>query len=824
MPFTRSDASELQKRLQTRGRVIFADGDNGSDATGDGSSAAPWGTLETAAQDLRSAKSDVLVLTGTFAPAQQVVLDGLSSFSVLGLGATVNAQTAGGGTAPLSISDITRVNNRLTEIEFSASHGLSVGDAILLTGISQSGDNLLNGYKGVEAVVNATTIRVSKSFGTPNLNAADEPFASGLTTGFGWVPPMALRGCTEAIVDGISFSEANFGSAVSGLVVYENVADVQSVVRNVRVSNCVFTRGPLGIGPAAVAPGIIGAGLGLVVERCIFAPTDTFSTTWVSEGVGALEIDGGVEVRVLGNLFGYTTLAGATTWAPLGAVRHTGGSPGGGVLLTNNLFPSFSGDGSIQQDRLFHSDREAQFGDLTRIAARRNFFADIATIQEVAMDDEGFLADSEPQTFVGTDELQTQSELVWRAPVVTSISVPDTMGELVAGGRYDDGVFIDTVNGSSGQQLGVHGTPENPVDNETDARAVADALGIRTYRLLSGTLTLTQAHTDWQFRGSIGPENATVDINGQDVDGSGFEQVGVTGDIGGAPAGTLNGKECVLENITNLKGTWITVLFIGACSHAAGATVRVEKARATEALGVTYDMQSGASTFVASGLLGAWTLQNVDGLFGASLEGADVVISSGSGGLVSLSGIHGAPPVNNSGGGVTLNDDSIGQGQLDAAVSTRAAPGDAMGLVAGAVTSAVVATDAIDADALATDAANEIRDAVVAALNDLSQADVQAALTAQGYTPARAPALDNLDAAVSTRATPAGAADAVWDEALAAHVAAGSAAEAVEVIRKVTANRVLVDGTDTTVTVFEDDGTTPALTFTISADRRERTP
>jgi len=821
VPFTLSGASDLQSRLQTRGRVMFADGDNGSDATGDGSSAAPWGTLETAVQDLRSAKSDVLVLTGTFAPAQQVVLDGLSSFSVLGLGATISAQTAGGGTAPLSISNITRVNADVTEIEFGASHGVSVGDVILLTGISQSGDNLLNGYKGVEAVVDATTIRVRKSFGTPNLNAADEPFASGLTTGFGWMPPVALRGCTEAIVDGISFSEASFGNAVSGLVVYENVADIQSVARNVRVSNCVFTRGPLGIGPAAIAPGLIGAGLGLVVERCIFAPTDVFSSTWVSEGVGVLEIDGGVEVRLLGNLFGYSTLGGASTWAPLGAVRHTGASPGGGVLLANNLFPSFA---TIQQDRLFHSDREAQLGDLTRVAARRNFFADISTIQEVAMDDEGFLADSEPQTFVGTDELQTQSELVWRAPVVTSISVPGTMGELVASGRYEDGVVIDTANGSPGQQLGVHGTPENPVDNEADARAVADALGIRTYRLLSGTLTLTQAHTDWQFRGSIGPENAAVDVNGQDVDGSGFEQVGVTGDIGGSPTGTLNGKECILEDVTNLKGTWITVLFIGACSHAVGATVRVEKARATEALGVTYDMQSGASTFVASGLLGAWTLQNVDGLFGASLEGADVVISSGSGGLVSLSGVHGAPPVNNSGGGVTLNDDSIGQGQLDAAVSTRAAPGDAMDLVAGAVTSAVVATDAIDADALAADAADEIRDAVTAALNDLSQADVQAALTAQGYTAARAPALDNLDAAVSTRATAAEAADAVWDEGIAAHVAAGSAAEAVEVIRKVTANRVLVDGTDTTVTVFEDDGTTPALTFTISADRRERTP
>lgn len=38
----------------------------------------------------------------------------------------------------------------------------------------------------------------------------------------------------------------------------------------------------------------------------------------------------------------------------------------------------------------------------------------------------------------------------------------------------------------------------------------------------------------------------------------------------------------------------------------------------------------------------------------------------------------------------------------------------------------------------------------IAALNDLSQADVQSALTAQGYTTARAALLDNLDAAISS--------------------------------------------------------------------------
>jgi hypothetical protein len=78
---------------------------------------------------------------------------------------------------------------------------------------------------------------------------------------------------------------------------------------------------------------------------------------------------------------------------------------------------------------------------------------------------------------------------------------------------------------------------------------------------------------------------------------------------------------------------------------------------------------------------------------------------------------------------------------LNATITSRAVAGDAMDLVAGAVDAAAVATDAIDADALAADAASEIATAVGAP-------------------------------------TAAAVADAVWDEATAGHVAAGSTAVA----------------------------------------------
>jgi hypothetical protein len=43
-------------------------------------------------------------------------------------------------------------------------------------------------------------------------------------------------------------------------------------------------------------------------------------------------------------------------------------------------------------------------------------------------------------------------------------------------------------------------------------------------------------------------------------------------------------------------------------------------------------------------------------------------------------------------------------------------------------------------------------------------------------------------------------------------------------IKKVTANRVVVNGTDTQMDVYEDDDTSIAFSFSISADRRDRTP
>ena len=96
---------------------------------------------------------------------------------------------------------------------------------------------------------------------------------------------------------------------------------------------------------------------------------------------------------------------------------------------------------------------------------------------------------------------------------------------------------------------------------------------------------------------------------------------------------------------------------------------------------------------------------------------------------------------------------------LDVAVSTRAAPGDAMDLVAGAVDAAAVATDAFDADAIAASAVTEIQ---------------------SGLATASALATAQVD---------------------------------ITLIRRLLKNRMEIDTTTGVMTLYADDGITPEMRF-----------
>lgn len=168
---------------------------------------------------------------------------------------------------------------------------------------------------------------------------------------------------------------------------------------------------------------------------------------------------------------------------------------------------------------------------------------------------------------------------------------------------------------------------------------------------------------------------------------------------------------------------------------------------------------------------------------------------------------------------------------LNTTVSSRAVPGDLMGLVAGAITSAKFAADAIDSNALAASAASEVASSVWSTAVPGAFASGSAGFVLG----------TNLNAAVSSRAAPgdlmglAGgaitaanfAADAIDSNALAASAASevaasvwataegsGTMGAALALLRRRTTNRRRVDASG--VVTFYDDAGLPEATSTLT--------
>jgi hypothetical protein len=221
------------------------------------------------------------------------------------------------------------------------------------------------------------------------------------------------------------------------------------------------------------------------------------------------------------------------------------------------------------------------------------------------------------------------------------------------------------------------------------------------------------------------------------------------------------------------------------------------------------------------------------------------------------------------------------QARLPATLSGGRMRAQVEGMDAGTVTASAVATDAIDGDALAASAVSEIQaglaTAAALALVQADTDDIQARLPATllggrmrahvedldpgTITSSEAPALANLDVAVSSRAIPGDAmaltvlardavADAIWDEALAGHLVAGSTGKAlddakdaadassiatavlgasvsghpvgslgdvVQLLRRMARNRLEeAPGSPGTLILYADDGITPLITWTLT--------
>jgi len=133
---------------------------------------------------------------------------------------------------------------------------------------------------------------------------------------------------------------------------------------------------------------------------------------------------------------------------------------------------------------------------------------------------------------------------------------------------YNDGVYVNTINGFAGTDPGVNGIPTHPVSNLADAYTIAAALGVKKlYLAPDSSITLTQSADYWSFEGQ-----GLIALNGQSINDAHFEGLeSITGVSTGDDArfvdcfiGAVSVNACVfhdcrlLDNVTLLSsGSYI---------------------------------------------------------------------------------------------------------------------------------------------------------------------------------------------------------------------------------------------------------------------------
>jgi hypothetical protein len=135
----------------------------------------------------------------------------------------------------------------------------------------------------------------------------------------------------------------------------------------------------------------------------------------------------------------------------------------------------------------------------------------------------------------------------------------------------DARVWIDITNGLSGTQF-PRGTPSDPVNNHTDAKAIITNRGLADRIHLHGTLTLPSGddiiHSDWL--GSAPTLSAIVVNNGQDFSNATLKNISVSGN----PLGDWSLYGGSFKNLTDYGGDAVETAFDGNIILPSGASTR----------------------------------------------------------------------------------------------------------------------------------------------------------------------------------------------------------------------------------------------------------
>lgn len=262
-------------------------------------------------------------------------------------------------------------------------------------------------------------------------------------------------------------------------------------------------------------------------------------------------------------------------------------------------------------------------------------------------------------------------------------------GKIVLGGfpdqsaisRYESMVHIDPANGVPLTTPGVFefpiGTPGTPVSNVTDARTIADFLGVRQYHV-NGAITLTANHDNWTFAGEE-PRQDIITVNpGVTTDDSSFSRIGIRGTL----SGTISASECLIGptvgGTIGVAGVFTDCGFQGVIELADGAVFRGLRINFLDLTGTIVDLSSPTTLtqFLALSA-GNFSVRNANSncIMGVSMQGG--IVTHEASNVNAISYLFGIGERNDLGATWLLDVDNLVRGsRIDTATGTRASATD----------------------------------------------------------------------------------------------------------------------------------------------------
>jgi len=255
--------------------------------------------------------------------------------------------------------------------------------------------------------------------------------------------------------------------------------------------------------------------------------------------------------------------------------------------------------------------------------------------------------------------------------------IPGVVHAQTQGGGYAGGAVWIGPSGSTGTQLYVDGTVDNPIDDGqlANARTVADALNLRVFRIEpTSSITLDQTYNGYVFQGIEYNLNlGTQDASNSYIEGANIQASTVTG------SGIIF-DNCIFDNAITIPPCVIRNSYFGDTTLSAGTAGNfffnrcVSRAAGTASPNFDFGAALNSSNLNMRAYSGGIELENMGtgtGTYNASIEGFGALTINANCSATSNIALRGAFKVtDNAGGAVTVVRDDTYTNTSDILVDT----------------------------------------------------------------------------------------------------------------------------------------------------------